>query len=57
MKKKQTIYEVYVGREWYRCRKADPQPSGWLHYELRDGTIGLVPPKKWREAKPKEVTA
>ena len=30
------------------CKRAEPQPSGWLHYELADGTNGLRRPGKWR---------
>ena len=48
--KQKTKYEVLVVNEWIRCKKAAVQPSGWLHYELKDGTIGLTPAKKWREA-------
>lgn len=33
---------------WTTCTKADPQLSGWLHYELRDGTNGLKRPGTWR---------
>lgn len=41
-------FEVYLGGEWCRTTQATIQSSGWLHYELRDRTIGLMPPKKWR---------
>ena len=34
---------------WVPCTKAEPQPSGWLHYELADGTVGLARPGTWRE--------
>ena len=31
---------------WLICRKYLLQPSGWLRYELADGTIGVT--TKWR---------
>lgn len=42
-------YEVRVGDdEWQATTYADKQPSGFPHYELRDGTTGLAHPKDWR---------
>jgi hypothetical protein len=46
-------YEIYVGTEkgvklWERPVKAVELPSGWLHYELKDGTNGMAQPKNWR---------
>lgn len=49
-------YQIKDGDGWETCRKAAPQKPGWLHYELRDGTIGLAYGDKWR-IKPKEQTA
>jgi hypothetical protein len=43
-------YEVANGLDWLLCKIAEEQPSGWLHYELRDGTIGLARPGRWRKA-------
>lgn len=43
--------EVLIAKEWHRCKRAVKQPSGWLHYELADGTNGLAQPKNWRVAK------
>lgn len=37
-----------VGDEWQTPLKAQRQPSGWLHYELRDSTNGLAQPQNWR---------
>lgn len=48
--KKREKYEVFyrgIG-EWLKCKAAVPQPSGWLHYELWDGTNGLARPGAWR---------
>ena len=46
---KSVKYEVYISNgEWEQCKKAVPEPSGWLHYELKDGTIGLARPENWR---------
>jgi hypothetical protein len=51
------IYEIRVSSasgkstkpdEYITCSKAEEQPHGWLHYELRDGTNGLAQPKNWR---------
>jgi hypothetical protein len=50
-------YLVYVGKDglgitlWEHPTKAAEQSSGWLHYELKDGTIGLAQPKNWRYSK------
>lgn len=48
-KKPKTKYEVLIAGEWCKCRKAEEQPSGWLHYELFDNTIGLSRPGNWRK--------
>lgn len=46
---KPTTYEVRVGTTWVKCKKARLQPrSGWLHYELHDGTVGLSKPGSFR---------
>ena len=49
-KKKKLTYEVLTTSEmqWVKCVKAAPQPSGWLNFELRDGTVGLARPDHWR---------
>jgi hypothetical protein len=44
-------YEIRAGQAWIRCKKAQLQPSKWLHYELHDGTNGIAKPGSWREAK------
>ncbi len=47
--RKRIYYQIREGKMWRTCTTAEPQPpSGWLHYELWDGTIGLAPPNKWR---------
>ena len=55
---KQPRYQVLSGGDsngqWINCKKAVPQPSRWLHFELRDGTNGLARPGRWRERPPKE---
>jgi len=44
-----TKYQVHTTKGvWLTCKVAQPT-SGWLHYELDDGTIGLARPGKWRE--------
>ena len=44
-----TKYQVHTSKGvWLTCKVAQPT-SGWLHYELDDGTIGLARPRKWRE--------
>lgn len=43
-----TKYEVEYFGHWYTCKVATVQESGWLHYELYDGTIGLKRPGTWR---------
>jgi len=48
VKPKKPKFEVCIGKEWCKCRKAVAMPSGWLHYELYDGTVGLAQPKNWR---------
>lgn len=48
MKKPKSFYEILDGGKWIKVKKAQEQSSGWLHYELKDGTIGLAPKKKWR---------
>lgn len=52
-----TGFEVLSVGAWYPCKIAAPQPSGWLHYELRDHTNGLARPGTWRETAPKECPA
>ena len=54
---KKPKYEVREGSEWYRCKKGEPQSSGWLHFELSDGTIGLAQPKNWRVVGAETVAA
>lgn len=58
MKEPKKKYQVWTFKDdepgsrekgWVTCKKADPQPSGWLHYELSDGTNGLAMPERWRE--------
>jgi hypothetical protein len=34
---------------WERVKKGAVTKKGWLHYEHKDGTIGLKAPKQWRE--------
>lgn len=41
--------QVRCGTSWIAVMRSEKQPSGWLHYELQDGTIGLAQPKNWRE--------
>jgi len=49
--KGQIKYQIRIADdEWETAKKAEEQPSGWLHYELRDGTNGLAQPKNWRKA-------
>ena len=48
MKTKRAKYEVELGGKWLVCKKAEPTPKGWLHYELPDGTNGLCRPGTWR---------
>jgi hypothetical protein len=55
-RKPKPVYFVRDGDGWIKCRVAveahkatRPQPSGWLHYELEDGTVGLAQPKNWRQ--------
>ena len=43
-----TVFMVLLGYSWIIARKAKELPSGWLHYELKDGTIGLMRPGKWK---------
>lgn len=45
---KKPKYQVLIAGEWCKCRKAVAMPSGWLHYELYDGTVGLAQPKNWK---------
>lgn len=40
---------------WVTCLRAAEQKSGWLHYQLRDGTNGLTPRKNWRVKPAKEA--
>jgi hypothetical protein len=49
MKRVKPKYEVLIAAEWCRCASAQVQPSKWLDYALRDGTVGLAPSNKWRE--------
>jgi len=42
------VAQVRVGQDWVTVKKFEVQESGWLHYELFDGTIGLAAPKNWR---------
>jgi len=51
---KSVKYQVRHGDGWQTCLRGAVQPSGWLHYELRDGTNGLCRPGQWRE-KPEDV--
>jgi hypothetical protein len=44
-----TKYEILENGIWKPCKIAKPQPSGWLHYELVDGTNGLKRPGTWRQ--------
>jgi len=41
-------YEVRSGNEWRRAKTGEEHGSGWLTYELSDGTTGLAQPKNWR---------
>jgi hypothetical protein len=44
-----TIYQIRVNEDqWQNVLKGVVQANGWLHYELRDGTVGLASPKNWR---------
>lgn len=45
MNTKQKHHYVFSAGEWIKCTKANPLRSGWLEYELKDGTAGLT--KKW----------
>lgn len=40
-------YYVFCAGEWLKCTKAKALESGWLEYELADGTAGLTQPRKW----------
>lgn len=47
-------YEVLIAGEWCRCQIATELAcngvlNGWLSWQMRDGTIGLSRPKKWRK--------
>ena len=50
--RKRIKYEIRVGAKpeirWIPVKAADEQDTGWLHYELRDGTNGLARPGTWR---------
>ncbi|PYT76507.1 MAG: hypothetical protein DMG40_25990 [Acidobacteria bacterium] len=48
MTPKQPKYQVKIDGEWVFCRYAERNPSGWLHYELEDGTQGLKRLGTWR---------
>jgi len=43
-------FQVRIVDKWETVKKASIALKGWLHYELRDGTIGLAQPKNWRFA-------
>jgi len=47
-KDKKIRYQIQDGESFINCKRAEPQPSGWLHYELTDGTNGLKRPGTWR---------
>jgi hypothetical protein len=51
-----SVYQVRDGEDWLTCLKAVEQSSGWLHYELRDGTNGLAQPKNWRKLLEEKVS-
>lgn len=53
MKKPNTKYEVKVGDKFETVKVAKIMPSGWLHWEDRDGCTGLSRPGNWREANSK----
>jgi hypothetical protein len=40
-------YCIELAGEWYDVKKGAKQRSGWLDYELHDGTRGLARPGKW----------
>jgi hypothetical protein len=42
----------YVLNDGTKIKRAEEQGNGWLHYELRDGTIGLARPGTWKERGP-----
>ena len=46
--KKNRNFEVEFGKEWERVTDAVEVRQGFLHYELKDGTIGLARPGTWR---------
>ena len=41
-------YEIKLAGEWIKVKKARKLATGWLHYELSDGTVGLMRPGLWR---------
>jgi hypothetical protein len=56
--KKYQVSSTFNGETvWEPCKKAVVQSSGWLHYELEDGTNGLARPGRWQEKVKKEVQA
>ena len=44
------IFEVVVNvmAGWKRCKTAKLLATGWLEYELEDGSTGSAKPKHWR---------
>ena len=55
--KKRKFYLInHVTGELAKVKVGEPQSSGWLHYELRDGTNGLAKPGKWSEGDIKDVS-
>jgi hypothetical protein len=49
-------YEVLIAGEWMLAKRGVVQPSGWLHWEDSDGSVGLQRPGKWRVREPKRKT-
>lgn len=50
--KKNRNFEVKNGPDWERVANAVEVDQGFLHYELKDGTIGLCKPGGWRKFTP-----
>lgn len=49
MSKKRLRYQIMLCGEWIACSHAVELPKGWLDYRLRDGTVGLARPGRWRQ--------
>ena len=43
-------YEVKKDGSWKTCKKGTLN-SGWLYYEMSDGSTGYAAPETWRQKK------